>query len=342
MGIEDTTLNEEGVSEEEQEVKIHPRLQALEDIAKTRKQEFVENGVTFEDDDEDLEEEEEGEPKEKEVEVEEKKEDEVRYSIKVDGVEEEKTVDELIRGYQKDTSASKKLYEATELKKALEEKEAKLTAREEKLLKQLKDKEEGESKEDTTFDIDPVEIAKLLREGEDSDAAKAIQDLVESVSSKKENKGISKEDIAELVSETIRTEREAQEAESTKLAEEKSLLAYQEEADKAEKNFNDSFEKEIKDHEDFFDMSILQDQKLQKDPKWENKSLLERYEEAGKRAKKILGLDKKDLRKKKLEKKEKLNNLSSASARDSLGEDEKIETPSSIIADIKKRRGQMV
>lgn len=346
MPDDNTILDNMDVEEIEQEEKIeelHPRLKALENVSNRRKQELIENGVDIE-----IEEVEKIED-EKEKEVEEEKLDSSKenipttYKIKIDGIEEEKTIDELIRGYQKEAAGSKKLREAAELKKILESKEEDLNKREKEFLNKLEldsnkeEKEEDDNK--SILDINPAEIARMLREGEEEEAANAIQKLIESVN-KKEAKGKSTKDIQNLVDAAIQTERKRQEEEEKKRAKEAEILALQSEMESAENAFKETFKDALEKSEYFFDLAIVQDKKLENDPEWKDRSLKDRYEEAGNRAKKILNLDVKDLRVDKKEKKKKIINLPSSSAREATKQEEDKASASDIIAEIKKARGQ--
>jgi hypothetical protein len=318
-------IEEEEVIEEDDSKPIHPRDQALQGILARRKDQLENDGVQLEGEEE-AEDSKEGE--EKEQEEEEKQED--LLTAKVNGEEEVLTKEELqkrLAEYQKHKAADTRLQEASDMIKKAEEDQKKLKELEESLKVKIKDGT-GEDKDSSTIDINIDEIVTAIRDGGDEDAKVAMEKLIKGMKPEAPN-------VDEVVAEAIRKEREKQE----QIAQEELEEARKTEAIEAEEKFNTTFSKEIESNKDFFDAAILQDALLDKDPEWKDRSFKDRFNEAGDRAKKLLGLDI-DLRKEKVKKKKKISNLKSATARDKIGEDKNPPTRADSIAWIANRRGQ--
>lgn len=316
---------EEEIPEEEKDDKpIHPRDAVIQGILARRKEELegeIEGDKEVKEED-----------KDEDDEGKENNQDDL-LTAKVNGEEEKLTKEELekqLAEYQKHKAADIRLQEASVMIKNAEAEQKRLKELEESLKVKINTKEDGEDEEDksSTNEINIEEIVAAIRDGNDDEAKDAMDKLVKGIKPTTPN-------VESIVAEAIHKEREKQaEEDKEKLAEARKV-----EIVKAEEKFNETFVNEIKSNDDFFDAAILQDALLDKDPEWTNRSFKDRFEEAGNRAKKLLGLDK-NLREEKKEKKKKISNLKSATARDKIGEDKKPPTRSDSIAWIAKQRGQ--
>lgn len=264
--------DEELLSEMEEEEKpiLSPRELAMQAIVSNRNKEMgIESKEEVEDNDEE----------------ESKKPETKLFKVKVDGTTTEVDYETLIRSYQKDSTASKRLEEASKKIKEAKELEELVIKKQKELqeieetLKKKKDQPPQKEKSSTPA-INFSELAQKLREGDDEEAVKAIEDLYKSLQDKTD---VDSTDIKSIVQQAIREEKESLEQEQ-KLREEQRLKEIVEEA---EQKFRDTYSKELESN-DFFDLAIMEDTKLQRDPDWESRSLVDRYIEAGKRAKKWL------------------------------------------------------
>lgn len=168
---------------------------AIEAIAgNVAKNHYEESGLKFPEEDEQEEQEEEeteekevkkeevddetdedAEDKEKETEQEEKEDTEQKkIKVKIDGVEQEVTMDEMIRGYQKNAAADKRLEEATRL------------LQEAKNVKEQKQPSDDTDANDDTKDAGPdideifedidAKLVQAIQYGEDADVAEALKE----------------------------------------------------------------------------------------------------------------------------------------------------------------------
>jgi hypothetical protein len=258
----------------------------------------------------------------------------------VDGVEKELTQKELekqIREYQKYGAADKRLEEATLKLKQLEEREATLKAREEEINKKKKDADKNDAATLEGYDDLVEDFAHALREGNDEDADKATKKFTEGL--KKLAKASSSESID--VNALVKAEMEKIEAEKKKKEQDDAEEAIQEEVKKAKEKFEEVYENELKD-DDFYDLAIMEDNKLLRQEEWQNKSVEERFLRAGENAKKWI---EKQAAEKLRDKKKKLNQQSDRSVLFKLKDENDKEselTPSDTIREMKKARGQAV
>jgi hypothetical protein len=233
------------------------------------------------------------------------------FTVKIDGEEKEVTADDLVKSYQIDASARKKMQEASELKKSLEkEREEIESARKEledkKLEKRVEDATDKEAiqdedkKEDTQIDL--AEITREIREGDDEEALKALEALVSHVGKSKPS--LSKEQVAKV----------------------------------AEEEFLETYDKDLKANKRFYAIAVEEAKDLLNEEEWQNKSVKERFEEAGKRAQKFF----KPKESAKITKKKKLKSIKPATKKADLGREEERPSPSDVIKQLAKSRGQKI
>lgn len=329
---ENEELNEEieqeidEFEEQPEERPKSPRELAMEEVVKSRRENLIKDGFEL-----DLEEEEE----ETEQEVKPKK----KIVAKVDGVEEELTQEELdkrLREYQKHKAADKRLEEAAAKMKELEKLEA--------TLKSKSVEHEKESDKEDDIDISSLdgydavfeEFADTIRDGNDEDAAGAVKKFTKALI-----KMIPKSGSAN-VDEQVR-----QELERVRKEEEEKLLAEQQEVldkevETAKDSFNKEFKKDLEQEKDFYNLAVMEDNKLMNDPEWSNKPLVERFSQAGKNARKwFTG---KSINDKTKNEKRNLKPVQQKSgmARLKGDTDDSPMTPSDIIKEMRKGRGQAI
>lgn len=149
---------------QDQEVRSS-RMDAMEEIAARREEELrKEIGDEIE------------QPVEPEEEVreeveEEVKEEEPKYRVKIDGEEQEVPLSEILRGYQKDSAASRRLEEASRRQKELDEREDRLREHEARL------SNTPETQATQQMAADPGAFLDALYEGDREKAAKLLNDL---------------------------------------------------------------------------------------------------------------------------------------------------------------------
>jgi len=144
---------------EQAEQRSNPRMDAMEEIAAKREQAMNEElGIT-----EEAEQEEPEKPDAKE------EPEEQKYRVKVDGEEMEVPLSEILRGYQKDSAASRRLEEAARRQKELDDREAALNARQSAVEQKIEPVIESkpvttEALLDAIYDGNRDEAAKLFAE----------------------------------------------------------------------------------------------------------------------------------------------------------------------------------
>ena len=261
-------------------------------------------------------------------------------TVKVDGVETTLTREEFdkqVREYQKHKAADKRLEEAAKKMKELEKLEATLKAQSEK-------KREEESNEKDDIDVSTLdgyddlfeEFVTQIREGNDKDAVQATKEFAKALK-KMLPKSSSSANVDEQVRKELEKIREAETAEAEAEAERKSA----QEVETAKEMFNKTFEKEIEENSDFFDLAVMEDNKLMRDSSWADRPLRDRFLQAGENAKKWLRgkgtVDKTQEKKKNL--RTDTNKTAVAGLKDRT-EQESPMTPSQTIQEMKKARGQ--
>lgn len=316
----EVALYEENEAQDE-EVVLSPREVAMQNIIDNRKKTLEDEGVVLED------------------EVVEDVPVDTFYKVKVDGEELEVSYENLVKSYQKDATASKRLEEAAKLQKSLDERaklladqEAELNSRKEKTT--IQDAVDAATHDDgKTFDL--AQFTKQIREGDDEDAIEAVRGLYENLTKAQRN-AMNPDTVAKIVLDTVSKRDEAKQAE---LAKEKARKQ-QAEADAAEEVFLDEYKNELKSNDRFYDMAIVEATYLLKDEAWDDKSFEERFREAGRRAKSLLnpGI----MSSKRIIKKQ-LKHTPSVTVKSNIGTDAPArQTPSDIIQKMKLARGQMV
>lgn len=185
------------------------------------------------------------------------------YTVKVDGEEREVSYDDLIKAYQIDGTAQKRLQEASELRRAVEEERTEL----QNLRAEIETKADSEEPAPTP-DFDVHEYITAIREGEDEAAIEVTEKLLRSV----------------RTSSDVRTAVDAalQERDAQVQAQEEQRK--QQEARDAETVFQTTYAQELETNPDFFALACLEDGKLEQDSEWSTRSIQDRYIEAGKRA----------------------------------------------------------
>jgi hypothetical protein len=259
------------------------------------------------------------------------------YEVKIDGASTEVDLDTLIRSYQKDSTASKRLDEASKKFKEIKTLEDSLLEKQKDLEKIEQALKENKSKEKVSTDSEESEeqtlnlsdLVEQIREGDKEDAVKAMEAIYNSLKNKKD---VDQTSVKAVVTQAIREEKEQLEKAQKESAERR----LKEEMAEAEKKFSEVYAKEM-ESDDFFDLAVMEDNKLQRDPTWDSRSLEERYIEAGNRAK-VWMSKREDERQKK---KEKATGVSQNSSRKGVETPiKKPKTPSDVIANMRKARGQ--
>ena len=154
--------------EQQQEQRSTPRMDAIEEIAERREEELrKEIGESVESlytatQNAQIEPEHEPEPV---------KEEEPKYRVKIDGEEQEVPLSEILRGYQKDSAASRRLEDAARRQKELDEREERLREQEARLSNVPDTQEDEETATDTGAFLD------ALYEGDREKAEKLLKDL---------------------------------------------------------------------------------------------------------------------------------------------------------------------
>ena len=240
------------------------------------------------------------------------------FTVKVDGKETEVTEDELVKAYQIDSAAQKRLQEVTEMRRTVEQERAELEA----LRQQSVEPKEEDSSHDTDFDVH--EYITAIREGEDEEAAKVTEKLVKSLQTTTP--------VQQIV-ESVLQERDAQ-------AEAQEVERVKQEAADAEAIFRTTYAAEIESNTDFFALACMEDGKLEADTTWKNKSILDRYLEAGERAKAWTQSTKTTaVRDQKLKQKASIASPNARTTRQ-VPKIDRPETPSNVVREMAKARGQ--
>ena len=326
----DTDLDNQDVDEfaDTEEKPKSQREIMMEQIYGKRIEDLKADGVKFEDDEEE----------DNEDNDEDDDDTSKLITVKVDGVEETLTQEELekrIREYQKHKAADKRLEEAANKLKELEQLEATLKSK-------SQDKDDSDNKDDV--DISTLEgygdlfekFANDIRDGNDKDAVEATKEFAKALT-RLVPKATGSGSVDEQVREALAKVREEEEAKQKE--EEQTRL--DEEVDSAKKDFNKVYKEELK-NDDFHALAIMEDNKLMKDPEWANKPLKERFLQAGENAKKWLeGKGSKQTAK---DKKRNLKPIAQRSSNARLKDDDSGDSPlspSDIIKEMKQQRGQM-
>jgi hypothetical protein len=102
-----------------------------------------------------------------------------RVKVKIDGQEEELTVSQLVRGFQKDSAASKRLQEASDRAKELDERERALSEREQALTAKPEPEPQPDPQPDQpSFNRDVgKDLVDAIYKGEDDKALDALEKL---------------------------------------------------------------------------------------------------------------------------------------------------------------------
>jgi hypothetical protein len=183
---EQDELLEEKVREEGEERPLSQRELMLEHIAASREQEMLKEN-----------------PADEEPAAKEKGADQLasnrKFRVKIDGQELEVSEEELIKGYQKETSADRKLREISDIRKELQAEKAELDVLKEQLTRQVQPvvKEEttdgGEVDEfqeayDLSLEGDPSKLLALMKQGSGKKdiSAEELDIIVEERLSKRE------------------------------------------------------------------------------------------------------------------------------------------------------------
>lgn len=183
----ETAIQEDATQETQTEVQNNPRMDAMEEIAAKREQELRKE----------LGEEEVVEEQQEEMQ-EEKPAEEPKYHVKIDGEEKEIPLTELLRGYQKDSAASRRLEEAARRQKELDEREAALKEAEARLTNPPEPK---------APEVDPSEFLDALYDGDREKAAKLFNDLYSGrKEATQEVKPVDPAEVAALVKQQIAVE----------------------------------------------------------------------------------------------------------------------------------------
>jgi hypothetical protein len=315
---------DEFAEEEQQERPKSPRELMMEQIYEKRVEDLKADGVKLgdeEDEDDDA------------------TDAQDKIKVKVDGKETELTREEFekqVREYQKHKAADKRLEEAAKKMKELEQLEATLKAQAE-----AKSKEKEEKKDDINIStLDGYQnlfekFATDIRDGDDEDAVEAVKEFAKALSGM-----VPKSQSSKSVDEQVREALDKVKQEEARKLEEEQAQAQAKEVEEAKTTFNERFKEELKNG-DFFELAVMEDGKLLRTKEWEGKPLKERFLQAGENAKKWLRGkgsqqtakdDKRNLRP--------VSQKSSTARLRDRDEGESPMTPSEVIADMKRRRGQ--
>ena len=256
---------------EEEERYISPREIAMKEVAANRRKALIEEeGFDLDGEEEEEEEEEEESPK--------------KIIAKIDGVEEELTEKELndkLREYQKHKAADKRLEEAAQKLKEAAEQTATLKKQTEENLK-LKTIEDDKLSTLEGYDEIFDKFAREIRDGDDEDAVEATKEFAKALTGLLPKSG-SPTDISQAVKEAVETMKAEEQGKREKEEEEK----LEKETKEARLAFDKTFKEEL-ENPDFFDLALMEDNKLLKDVEWTDKPLSERFQRAGENAKQWL------------------------------------------------------
>ncbi len=245
--------------------------------------------------------------------------DEQKINVKIDGEELELPLSEVVKGYQKDATASKRLADAREKLKELEQREAELKERE----LSLKAKESEESTETQSADELPSEgdksdaerMYQQLLYGDDEEGVKVVETFIDKFG-RAESQAIPTDEIISIATQNVLQ-----------------TILYNEALDKFKRDFSDVAEDDFLAN---YASSLL------KQAAAESQTYEEAFEKVGNAAReKALEIAKKFRANERNDRKESLepepSRLSVAAERPL----EKTETMADIIAEIRKQRGQM-
>ena len=245
--------------------------------------------------------------------------------IKVDGQTHKIKQSELVKGYQIDAAARKRLQEAVELKKELDVERATLDQRL-RAVEQLAKRHDTEKKIQAE-ELDFSDLVLKIREGDDEDAEKALQKLYQSAVA---GSRVEIPDVNTLVENKLR-ERDQRDREAKK-------RKIQEQSKSAAEIFKNTFKQDLETNPKFWDLAVMEDKALETDPDWMDKSFSERYIEAGNRAR--AWLTPKSPEPQSNKKRSGTKPVIGRNARAKIGEDEVIPTKSDIIRELAESRGQ--
>ena len=324
LKVEDLEEFEESQEEEVVEKELSPNDKYREQIAERRAKEVMEEMDLTEPEEDRLEATEKAEERELASDTEEEEEEE-GVTVKVDGVERKVKQSDLVKSYQIDAAARKRLQEAAELKKRLDVQQATLDQRQ-KAVDEMVQRHDTEKKAQVE-DLDFSDIVTKIREGDDEDAEKALQKLY-TAATQARTPG---PDVSTLVDiklrERDRIQREQQNAEIQKNSANAAMV------------FKNAFKKDLEENPRFWDMAVIEDKQLENDPEWMDKPFVQRYEEAGKRARAWLNPEKAEPSSER-KKTAATKPVKGRAARAKIGEDVVTPTASDLIREMAEARGQ--
>jgi hypothetical protein len=254
-------------------------------------------------------------------------ESEKLVTLVIDGKTVEVSQAELESNYQFDSSARKRMTEASELRKQMEKGLADVEEMKTKFVTPTTPAADPEPEQVEDFDLQDFTVK--MREGSDEDALEAVKAFSKMF---KSTPAAATPDVASIV--------DARLAEISQKAEDDAAALEAEAFTQAEQGFNNDFKADISGSDDFFELAAMEDRKLVNDPEWQDKPVKERLTEAGNRARTWVGKrdsgDKLRIRDKQ---KERHIPRKAATKRSDIGVDIPAPTASSIIAEMRAERG---
>lgn len=240
--------------------------------------------------------------------------------VKIDGEEKEVPLSEVVAEYQKGQTADYRLQEASRKLKGLEDKEAELTAKEAEINKNQEQIDRQTETETATDDDDAaIEEAaeRLIEDGDVKPLVAAVRKVVLKELGTKGNGAPNPQEVTRLVDERLNAERQRMEHSAA----------------------NAQF---TKDHPDIIaNPRLLQlANNIYYEKLNEGKSIGDAMAAAGKEVKELFGGGKPSTREEKQTRKESLSNLPVTGARaSSRADDDRPQTTSEVIAEMRRARG---